>query len=371
MTDYATMQSESSGKSWNIWAGEVGKAVVSHRHYLALCLLCVATVWPFLALSAPGGAALLSRNLASLLLIMAMPLAVVLVLWTAICAVQAGLSHPRETLKRVLAARYLQPGYAANLLTVLVPLAFVLAGFTATKVYIGHLQPFDLDRPIIDWTLRLTGGELPWQFLMGPFGAPWAIKALDGIYYLWFPLLAATFVLQLLSARRPHLRLQFITTLALNWGLLGTFGALALASAGPAFLPELWGTPTPFDGLLQHLHAINGNEHSLMALSVQNGLWSIFSLKGTIAGAGISAMPSIHVAMATTLALLGWRLGRIWGIALTAFAVAIFIGSIMLAFHYALDGIVGAAAAILIWTVSGWMIDRAHPRALEPLPRQD
>lgn len=370
MTDYATMQTESSGKTWNIWADEFGKAVFSHRHYLALCLLCVVTVWPFLAFSAPGGAVLLYRNLFSLLIIMAGPLAVVLVLWTAICAIQAGLFHPRETLKRVLAAKYLQPGQAASLLTVLVPLAFVLAGFTAMKVYIGHLQPFDLDRPIIDWTLWLTGGELPWQFLMGSFGAPWAIKTLDSIYYLWFPLLAATFILQLLSVRRPHLRLQFITTLAMNWGFLGTFGALAFASAGPAFLPELWGTPTPFDGLLRHLHAINGNEHSLMALSVQNGLWSIFALNGTIAGAGISAMPSIHVAMATTLALMGWRLGRIWGIAFTLFAVAIFIGSIMLAFHYALDGIAGAAAAILIWQISGWMIDRAHPRALEPLPVQ-
>ena len=101
---------------------------------------------------------------------------------------------------------------------------------------------------------------------------------------------------------------------------------------------------------------------------MQNGLWSIFSLKGAIAGAGISAMPSIHVAMATTLALLGWRLGRLWGIAYTLFAVAIFIGSIMLAFHYALDGIAGAAAAAAIWTAAGRMIDRAHPRALEPLP---
>ena len=236
------------------------------------------------------------------------------------------------------------------------------------KVHIGHLQPFDYDRPIIEWTRALTGDTLPWQYLMAWFGAPWAIKALDGIYYLWFPLLAATFILQLLSVRRPHLRLQFITTLALNWGLLGTFGALAFASAGPAFLPDLWGTPTPFDGLLAHLHAIDGDGHALMALSVQNGLWSIFSLKGAIAGAGISAMPSIHVAMATTLALLGWRLGRLWGIAYTLFAVAIFIGSIMLAFHYALDGIAGAAAAAAIWTAAGRMIDRAHPRALEPLP---
>lgn len=371
MADYATMQTESDGKARDIWADEFGKAVFDHRHYLMLCLLCVVTVWPFLALSAPGGAALLYRNLLTLLAIMAGPFAVVLALWSAICALQAGRPHPRETLRRIMAGRYFAPERVAGLLIVLLPLAFVLAGFTAMKVYVGHLRPFDLDRPIIEWTRALTGGELPWQYLMGWFGAPWAIKLLDSIYYLWFPILAATFILQLLAVRRPHLRLQFITTLALNWGLLGTFGAMAFASAGPAFLPDLWGTPTPFDGLLQHLRAINTSEHGLMALAVQNGLWSIFSLKGDIAGAGISAMPSIHVAMATTLALLGWRLGRLWGIAYTLFAVAIFIGSIMLAFHYALDGIAGAAAAFLIWTASGWMIDRAHPRALEPLPASD
>ena len=368
MTDYAMAQTESSEKAQNIWADEFRRAVGSHRHYLALCLLCVVTIWPFLAIATPGGAALMARNALTFLITVTAPFVFVLILWTAICAIQAGRAHPRETVRRVLAGKYFQPERAAALLTVLLPLAFVLAGFTATKVYVGHLRPFDLDQPIIDWTRSLTGGELPWQYLMGWFGHPWTIKALDGVYYFWFPLLAATFILQLLSLHRPHLRLQFITTLAMNWGLLGTFGALALSSAGPAFLPELWGTPTPFDGLLQHLHAINGPDHSLMALSVQNGLWSIFSLNGHIAGAGISAMPSIHVAMATTLALLGWRLGRIWGIAYTLFALAIFIGSIMLAFHYALDGVAGALAAILIWSVAGWMIDRAHPRALEPLP---
>ena len=368
MTAYAIVNTETIENAPNSWAQEFRRAMGNHRHYLALCAFCVATVWPFLAVEAQGGAGLLARNSLTFLATEGGPFATVLVLWILICAVQSGRAHPRETVKRVLAGKYLQPGRIAHILAILLPLAFVLAGFTATKVYIGHLRPFELDRPIVEWTQWLTGGDLPWQYLMGWFGSPWALKALDWIYYLWFPLLATTFILQLISDRRPHLRLQFLTTVTLNWGLLGTFAAMALSSAGPAFLPELWGTPTPFDGLLHHLREVDSQGFTLTALAVQNGLWSIFAMKGDLTGAGISAMPSLHVAMATTMALFGWRLGKVWGAAYTCFALAIFIGSIMLAFHYALDGIAGALAAILIWSVAGWMIDRAHPRALEPLP---
>jgi membrane-associated phospholipid phosphatase len=43
---------------------------------------------------------------------------------------------------------------------------------------------------------------------------------------------------------------------------------------------------------------------------------------------------------------------------MSAFAVLIWVGSVYLNWHYAIDGVVGAAGAILIWFASGWIVDR-------------
>ena len=57
--------------------------------------------------------------------------------------------------------------------------------------------------------------------------------------------------------------------------------------------------------------------------------------------------------------LLGWIFG--------AYAALIWIGSIHLGWHYAVDGLVAAASTIALWKVAGWLADWLdRPAAVAP-----
>ena len=72
----------------------------------------------------------------------------------------------------------------------------------------------------------------------------------------------------------------------------------------------------------------------------------------------ISAMPSMHNASALLFALAGYQVNRFWGWVLTVHATLIFIGSIHLAWHYAVDSYFAWGLTLVIWfamaPVSRW-----------------
>jgi PAP2 superfamily len=67
---------------------------------------------------------------------------------------------------------------------------------------------------------------------------------------------------------------------------------------------------------------------------------------------GISAMPSMHVGTATLFALAAWPINRTFGKILAIHAMLIQIGSVALAWHYAIDGYVAAALTFALWWIS-------------------
>jgi hypothetical protein len=99
---------------------------------------------------------------------------------------------------------------------------------------------------------------------------------------------------------------------------------------------------------MQYLYRTN-ETIPIWALDTQQMLWRDYQHSRTGLGSGISAMPSVHVATATLLALFGWQYSRPYGIALTLFAVIIFIGSIHLGWHYAVDGYAAILGTLAIW----------------------
>ena len=64
-------------------------------------------------------------------------------------------------------------------------------------------------------------------------------------------------------------------------------------------------------------------------------------------------MPSMHVALTTLFALVCWGTKRWIGILMSFYALIILIGSVHLAWHYAIDGYAGALGMIAIWWVVG------------------
>jgi membrane-associated phospholipid phosphatase len=92
-------------------------------------------------------------------------------------------------------------------------------------------------------------------------------------------------------------------------------------------------------------------------------LWNGYT--GASSGSiGISAFPSLHVATAVLFALYASRRwGRI-GLALWAFAATILVGSVVLGWHYAVDGYAGALLSVLIWKAAGFWLRRNGPEGL-------
>jgi hypothetical protein len=60
----------------------------------------------------------------------------------------------------------------------------------------------------------------------------------------------------------------------------------------------------------------------------------------------------MHVTTAVLLAIVGWRVSRTAGLLLAAYAVSVQIGSVVLGWHYAIDGYAGAG---LTWGAWSWV----------------
>jgi hypothetical protein len=239
---------------------------------------------------------------------------------------------------------------------VIIPL--FLNTYGSWKGMIPDLHPFSLDRPLTDVERALHLGRLPWELLQPVLGHPAVTRTIDVLYILWLPLNAGVLIWQGWS-RGPD-RSRFFLSYLLIYILLGTGGAIALSAAGPCYYEAVTGQSSPYAPLMQYLTALDA-EQPVIALRVQHTLWENYARSLNLPFVGISAMPSVHVAVAVLFALLGWRTSRWLGWAFTCFAGVVLVGSVHLGWHYAVDGYVSVAATLAIWAVVGAL--PGHPRS--------
>jgi len=90
---------------------------------------------------------------------------------------------------------------------------------------------------------------------------------------------------------------------------------------------------------MSFLRQVNAS-YELTALRSQGILWQGYIGAGDIKFYGISAMPSMHVALPVLYMLAGFRENRWLGWAFLVYLIAILIGSVHLGWHYAIDGYV-------------------------------
>lgn len=231
--------------------------------------------------------------------------------------------------------------------------AFVLLSttFGAVKSAIPLVHPFDIDPVLIRIDAALFRGDA-WRFFQPVVGHPLISSTLNFVYHSWFGLLFLVGAFTIVWIEQPRLRLQYLIAYLMSWILLGTAMAALLSSVGPAFYSHFYGDGR-FDALTAYLHTAAGHA-PIPALTVQEALLSWAAAKDYTLGGGISAMPSMHVAIATLFTLLGWRISTFWGAAASIFLVMIFLGSIHLGYHYAIDGYVSMMLTPIIWWGSGW-----------------
>jgi hypothetical protein len=264
---------------------------------------------------------------------------------------------PAAALKHRLFDDILAPGRIANTIHAFVINGVFFVGFLTIKKNIPLVQPFSWDAPFMELDRILHFGTLPHEWLMPLLAWAPVTFAMNVIYNLWFVVLTGFFFWQAFRKQDTALRQRYLIAYLSTW-FLGTcvLGTL-FSSAGPCFYGFLGEGPDPYAGLLAQLKAAN-EAYPIWAVPTQELLWQSYK-DGFGSVEGVSAMPSMHVGT-TILFILCAREARIRWLETAAwiFAALIFLGSILLAWHYAVDGYAGALVALACWKLSGWWVKR-------------
>jgi hypothetical protein len=238
-------------------------------------------------------------------------------------------------------------------------LAFTIAAFFGSfakwKSAIPLVYPgFRWDAPleVVDMWIH---GDHPDRILAPLFGSPEAILFLDRVYHTWFYMLFTLVIWQAWQNDPRRLR-QFWMAFALTWIVLGIFVACAAASAGPIYAGLDRGSIS-YDDLLARLSAAERLGPLFVRMSAWS-LWEAVRQPGIAIGDGISAFPSLHVAVVSLAMFPLWRIHPGLGLCGAVYTLLIVIGSIMLGWHYAVDGEAGVLGAALIWIAAGRWANR-------------
>lgn len=283
--------------------------------------------------------------------------------------VVGGDQRPLETLAAYFAERFRRDGSLPAVLGPILLIPMLMGAFGTMKQLIPIYNPFSWDDTFAGIGTYLFFGQTPWRATHFFFGSPLGTLVLDRLYAAWVPILFL--VTPVVAIAAPSLlRARFFLSFALGFILIGVVGAYYFSSAGPCFAAMLHTQSAPrYAELMQRLHAINDSGYNLSAVYFQDHLWQAYKNKEFGFGNGISAMPSMHNAVALLYALavgkLGWKIRTLaW-----SFAVMIFIGSVHLGWHYTADGIVAWASMYGIWRLSGWYLRvSGYERAVTDVP---
>ncbi|MGV2495833.1 phosphatase PAP2 family protein [Pelagerythrobacter aerophilus] len=225
--------------------------------------------------------------------------------------------------------------------------------FSKMKAAIPLFNDYTWDPRFIAWDRAIFFGHDAWQVLQPLVGYPPITAALAFLYHAWLLLLYLGCLYFAFAAIDPAIRRRFFLTYVLAWSVIGGGVATLLASVGPCFVGPLFGDPA-FDAQMAYLRAADA-QIPVMTLSVQEMLldWHLADADGL--GSGITAMPSMHVAIAFLFWLATRRVSPMVGRWFLAFFVAIWIGSVHLAYHYAVDGLVSVVLVATLWRASDWI----------------
>jgi hypothetical protein len=250
-------------------------------------------------------------------------------------------------------------------LPMLVLFVFFAAIFSDIKQNIPRLAGFSWDLAFAEWDRMIHFGRHPWQWLQPVLGYPLITFLLNFVYNFWFFTLWIFVVCLAFASKTSELRTHFFIAFFLSWSVGGSLLAVLFSSAGPCYFARLGLAPDPYAGLMDYLREVAA-VYPNWALNVQDTLWQSYTQGGLVAG--ISAMPSMHNATALLLALAAGRIDRRLGILLWLHCALIFIGSVHLAWHYAVDNYLGWVIALACWylaqPLARWWEGQTHVQSL-------
>jgi hypothetical protein len=277
--------------------------------------------------------------------------------------------RPTRFLLDTYRARLADPRVIASVPMLALVIVF-MPFFSKLKSMIPLFNDFSWDATFIAWDRAIFFGRDAWQVLQPMLGYPPVTAALALLYHAWMLLIYVGTLVFLFYRGAAHARRQYLLGFFLIWTVIGGLLATVFASVGPCFMEPIKGDPH-FAAQIDYLKAAN-EQVPVLTLHVQDLLleWYLAGDRGL--GSGITAMPSMHVAMAMLFWLAIRRVSTAAGRVFGAFFVTIWLASVHLGYHYAVDGLVSVVATYAIWLgtdriIAGW--DSLAPRLAQPALR--
>ena len=224
--------------------------------------------------------------------------------------------------------------------------ALLCSSFIIIKTTIPLMMPYWADPMLAAWDKALFGGvhAYEWSHGFAPYmSANWAMMFYMPVWAISMLLFPAFVVLVETDAvrKQTYLKIYFYM-----WLVLGLGVATLMSSAGPIYHDRLIGAEA-FAGMQASLASVGFENTSVRML--QEGLWGAYEADGgqQLRGSGISAFPSMHVAMATLWACYLTECSKWLAPLGIGYAALILFLSVFTGWHYAVDGIFSIAAVAL------------------------
>lgn len=211
-----------------------------------------------------------------------------------------------------------------------------------TKIMLPIATPFWAG-PVIAEIDHFLFREDPWRLALALFGR--LTPAIDCAYMMWILVKFTTLAVLLAlpeSRRKTQALIAYFLIMAFT-----AIGQYLLSCGGPVFFGRL--------GFGDRFAQLPIEPWVKVTTSY---LWEDYLRGGGNIGGGISAMPSLHVAIALWFALVVRAYAPRWAYLGFLYYAMILVGSVLLGWHFACDGIVATAITLSAWGLAGRPMQR-------------
>jgi hypothetical protein len=228
-----------------------------------------------------------------------------------------------------------------EIVRVLILLKVTLMIYCNIKQAIPFINPGTDDAALLNLDRCLHFGINPSTAAVTLLGAPAIAFLFDKLYVLWYllkPLVLAYFAM--IPDRKTHV--SFYTAYFAMW-IFGGLLAVAIPSLGPIYTHPEWffhlniGMARKLQGqLMTHYESALAHPEK----------YKVFIYEG------IAAFPSLHVGIAAIFAFFVFKVNRVVGAFFFGYVVIVQIGSVLLGWHYAIDGYFAIGMAYLFFRIA-------------------